>query len=90
MPGRGVLRTKGNDTKIIYILRSQCTLCGLDKMDVFYRIPNATPAKFVEKMKPHIRRKFQQKYRCNHPIDFSLEIDPTYKWDEVNKKPVRR
>jgi hypothetical protein len=76
--------------KLIYILRSQCDQCHLDKMDVFYRIPNATPSEFIKQLKPHIRRKFRTEYGCKHTVKFTREIDKAYMWDEVNGKEVPR
>lgn len=76
--------------KLIYILRSQCKPCNLDKMDVFYRIPDATPSEFIRQLKPHVRRKFREKYGCTHTIKFTREIDKDYVWDEVNQIEVPR
>lgn len=76
--------------KVIYTLRSQCIPCGLDKADDFTRIPNATPSQVIAQLKPHIRRKFREKYGCTHRIKFTRIVDPNYKWDEVNNVLVAR
>lgn len=68
--------------KLIYVLRSQCEPCGLDKMDTFYRIPNATPSEMIRQLKPHIRRKFREAYGCTHKVKFTREVDKTHMWDE--------
>lgn len=76
--------------KLIYILRSQCEPCGLDKMDVFYRIPDATPSEVIKQLKPHIRRKFRDKYKCTHTVKFTREVARDYKWDEKLNVSVPR
>lgn len=76
--------------KLIYILRSQCEPCGLDKMDTFYRIPNATPSDVIKQLKPHIRRKFRDKYGCTHRVKFTREIAKDYLWNEELGEAVPR
>ena len=76
--------------KQIHVLRIRCNECKLDKMEVFYRIPNATPSEFIRQLKHHIKRKFVEKYKCTHRLKFTREIDKKYLWDEVNNVPVLR
>lgn len=76
--------------KQIHILRIRCAECKLDKMEVFYRIPNATPTEFIRQLKPHIKRKFVEKYKCTHRLKFTREVDKNYMWDEKANKPVKR
>ncbi len=76
--------------KLIYILRSQCKECKLDKMIQFYRVPNGRPQ---EMFKAHIKynqKIWPQKYGCTHKIEFTREIDKEYLWDLDNNEPVRR
>lgn len=74
--------------KQIYVLRSQCEACNLDKMDVFYRIPNATPRQLADGLKKEIRKKFLLTYWCKHTVKFSLEKVKEYQWDETANKAV--
>lgn len=75
----------------IYILRSQCTKdCNLDKMDVFYRLPNARPAQIAAQLKKAIRKKFWTQYKCEHVIKFTLEKEKEYVWDLEQNKAVKR
>jgi len=76
--------------RTIYVLRSQCTGdCCLDKMDVFYRLPNATPAQIAKKLKPFIRKKFWREYDCQHVIKFSLKKEKDYVWDVKANKAIK-
>lgn len=76
--------------KLIYILRSQCKECKLDKMDVFYRIPDSTPTEFIKQLKPHIKRKFRTEYKCTHKVKFTREVDKHFVWDENKQVAVPR
>lgn len=79
--------------KTIYILRSQCNECKLDKMETFYSFGDGvTPTKYINQMKPHIRRAFREKYGCTHgkSIKFTREVDTEYLWDEEKNQPVKR
>jgi hypothetical protein len=75
--------------KTIYVLRSQCEACNLDKMDVFYRIPNATPRQLADKLKKEIRKKFLVTYWCKHTVKFTLEKEKEYVWDDKLNKAVK-
>ena len=76
--------------KMIYTLRSQCEICGLDKADDFTRIPDATPSEVIKQLKPHIKRKFRREYGCTHKLKFTRIMDKKYVWDEVNNVVVER
>lgn len=77
--------------KLIYILRAQCDTCSLDKMIVFYRVPNATPSAMYKGHEKQFRREiFPEKYNCTHKIRFTREIAKDYKWDEQKQVAVRR
>lgn len=80
-PEEGTLKT-------IYILRSQCERCDLDKMEVFYNLPNATPAKMYRKLRAAIRKKFPRRYGCRHKIKFTEETEERYRWDTVKNQAV--
>lgn len=77
--------------KTIYILRSQCLKgCNLDKMDTFYRLPNATPSAIAAQLKKAVRKKFWTVYKCEHIIKFTLEKDKEYVWDVDQNKAIKR
>ena len=89
--------------KQIYILRARCSgsleakpkevvdpSCSLDKMVLFYRVPNATPRAMAEGHKKVLRQRFREHYGCPHAVLFDLEIDKQYVWDVENKKPIKR
>jgi hypothetical protein len=79
------------NTRQIYILRSQCTGdCGLDKMDTFYRLPNATPAAIAKGLRKPIRKRFWTEYKCQHVIKFTLEKEKVWVWDLDQNKAVKR
>lgn len=74
--------------KTIYILRAQCEKHALDKMDVFYLIPNATVPHMYRKLRSAIRKAFPKKYGCRHKIRFIEETETEHRWDTKLNKAV--
>lgn len=74
----------------IYLSRAQCAQCGLDKMLQYYRIPNATPSAMHQAHKKELRKRFKEKYGCEHKITFSREIVKEYLWDLDTNTAVKR
>lgn len=81
---------KKNTRKLIYVLRSQCDKCNLDKMISFYRVPNATPTAMFEGHEKLNKQEWPKRYKCKHKITFTRELDKNYVWDLTQNKAVKR
>lgn len=75
--------------KRIYTLRARCQECNLDKMEVFYTVPNSTPKGMASQLKPHINKAFETRYNCTHKVKYNLIRDEEYKWDTKQNKEVK-
>jgi hypothetical protein len=76
--------------KIIYCTRARCEEHQLDKAMWFYRVPNATPVAMHNAHKKVLRKRFKEKYGCEHKITFTKEMAKDYLWDVDNNKPIKR
>jgi hypothetical protein len=78
------------DTRQIHVTRARCELCSLDKMIIFYRIPNATPSEMHKAHRKELRKRFKEKYHCPHKVHFSREVDKDHVWDIKQQKAIKR
>lgn len=76
--------------RLIYVLRAQCEPCKLDKMVVFYRIPNGVISRMYRGHEEEMKKRWSKQYKCTHDITFTREVDPKYLWDVKNNKAVER
>lgn len=86
--------SRKNHMKVIYQLRAQCNECNLDKMILFYRVPNARPYQMYKGHEQEIKERWplsekQGGHNCNHKINFTRTTITDYRWDEKEGKAVK-
>lgn len=74
----------------IYILRSQCVACGIDRMRTFTLKGNESPDQAYEQMERWVRQRWPKDHAaCIHEPFLSREMEKDYRWNTKKQKPVK-
>ena len=74
--------------KPIYILRSECVVCGRDTQRIFLLKGRELPARAYQQMEYWVTRRWPVEYGCTHPIKFTHITEDKYHYSVRLRKAV--